>query len=206
MWKGSFWEKRRIKTILRSFFGEEKPFFVKGLFWDKMNSEIFSCLEFHTVDEKRRAEVGLMMSCWHFVSFWNLSIFVSRGIIVCLNYKCEPFSASQRAGGERRRGHGWKDQGLVQKISCWKSSGVITQKLFVWKDQLKYFRICDNSKWKCCNFSFWLCDCVAQAIRRRRHGLCLIKSGIFRHSSIVQLFSCFWNKKGVVKQFAQLYV
>ena len=28
-----------------------------GLFWDKMNSEIFSYLEFHTVDEEKRAQV-----------------------------------------------------------------------------------------------------------------------------------------------------
>ena len=64
--KGLFGKREELKqekTILMSFFLTRKTFFVKGLFWDKMNSEIFSCLEFHTVDEKRRAEVGLMMSC-----------------------------------------------------------------------------------------------------------------------------------------------
>ena len=30
---------------------------MSGLFWDKMNSEIFSYLEFHTVDEEKRAQV-----------------------------------------------------------------------------------------------------------------------------------------------------
>ena len=39
-----------------------------------MNSEIFSCLEFHTVDEKRRAEVGdddgVMVTFCFFFEIW----------------------------------------------------------------------------------------------------------------------------------------
>ena len=60
-----FWrEKREYLLIL----------FV-GLFWDKMNSEIFSYLEFHTVDEEKRAQVGAFFMSFNPVAFTEFSTY-----------------------------------------------------------------------------------------------------------------------------------
>ena len=44
-----------------------------GPFWEKMNSEIFSYLEFHTQDEKARAEVRSFRQKHVFFSVWTYS-------------------------------------------------------------------------------------------------------------------------------------
>ena len=106
--------KRREKTSEYLILKEEKMLYcwilIVGLFWDKMNSEIFSYLEFHTVDEEKRAQVG------KFVFFISFKFF-------CFHRLCDlpmilPGSKGPR--GEKWGGHGWKDKGFVQKISCWK--------------------------------------------------------------------------------------
>ena len=61
---------------------------VSGPFWEKMNSEIFSYLEFHTQDEKARAEVrsfcqkhlflNWTYSWWFWWSYSFMQIFIDQ--------------------------------------------------------------------------------------------------------------------------------
>ena len=109
-----------------------------GPFWEKMNSEIFSYLEFHTQDEKARAEVRSFRQKHVFSLFEHFLDDLDDLISL---FKCSNWSGAEKRGWKKGGRNGWKDQGLVQSIrstknwmsTYWHGSPTIIEKGFMEK-------------------------------------------------------------------------
>ena len=115
-----------------------------GPFWEKMNSEIFSYLEFHTQDEKARAEVRSFRQKHVFSLFEH--ILDDLGDLISL-FKRSKWSGAEKRGWKKGGRNGWKDQGLVQSIrstknwmsTLWHGSPTVIEKGFMEKKILMIF-------------------------------------------------------------------
>ena len=157
-----------------------------GPFWEKMNSEIFSYLEFHTQDEKARAEVRSFRQKHVFSLFEHFLDDLDDLISL---FKCSNWSGAEKRGWKKGGRNGWKDQGLVQSIrstknwmsTLWHGSPTIIDN---WKRIYGEKSLDDFFSWNIHFFlliidivlSYILCDCAPQSIRGWRHGMLLIKS------------------------------
>ena len=155
-----------------------------GPFWEKMNSEIFSYLEFHTQDEKARAEVRSFRQKHVFSLFEH--ILDDLDDLISL-FKRSKWSGAEKRGWKKGGRNGWKDQGLVQSIRRTKK---LNEYIVTWQPNSNWKRIYgeknldDFFSWNIHFFlliidivlSYILCDCAPQSIRGWRHGMLLIKS------------------------------
>ena len=82
---------------------------VSGPFWEKMNSEIFSCLEFHTQDEKARAEVR---------SFCQKHLFVSIEHILDNLHDLIPLCKFMQTDQAQKKEDERKEEEMAEKIKA----------------------------------------------------------------------------------------
>ena len=83
--------------------------YVSGPFWEKMNSEIFSYLDFHTLDEKARAEVKIFCLKHFFSLDWTYSWLPWWSIYLNVNVQTDQ---AQKKEDER------KEEEMAEKIKA----------------------------------------------------------------------------------------